>query len=79
MQGVFFRDFTQRSASSLGLTGWVRNTENGAVEIMVEGEKDKIECLLGRIKEGPPLSRVDSVDKDWESFTGEYQDFRITW
>lgn len=79
VQGVFFRDHTQRWAASLGLTGWVRNLLDGRVEIMVEGSKEKIQSLHGKLKQGPPLSRVNSVDLRWEDHLGEFEDFRITW
>ncbi|MBW1933376.1 MAG: acylphosphatase, partial [Deltaproteobacteria bacterium] len=39
VQGVFFRDHTQRWASSLHLRGWVRNLRDGRVEVLVEGNK----------------------------------------
>lgn len=79
VQGVFFRDHTQRWAASLGLMGWVRNITDGRVEIMVEGNKEKIQSLVGRLKQGPPLARVESVDVAWEEHQGEFEDFRITW
>jgi acylphosphatase len=79
VQGVFFRDHTQRWAAPLGLTGWVRNVMGGRVEIMVEGPKDKIQSLLGRLKQGPPLARVDCLEVEWEDHLGEFEDFRITW
>lgn len=79
VQGVFFREHTRKWATSLGLTGWARNTEDGQVEITVEGERDTIERLLELLRLGSPLSRVDFLDVDWEVYTGEFQDFRITW
>ena len=77
VQGVFFRDHTRRWAASMGLSGWVRNLPDGRVEALVEGEKEKILSLEGRLKEGPPLSRVVSVQAEWEEYTGEFSDFRI--
>ena len=79
VQGVFFRDHTQRWAASLGLTGWVRNIIDGRVEIMIEGHKEKIQSLLGKLKQGPPLARVESVDVEWKDHHGEFEDFQITW
>jgi acylphosphatase len=79
VQGVFFRDHTQRWASSLGLLGWVKNLPDGRVEALVEGDKKKILNLERRLKEGPPMSRVDNVHTEWEEYTGEYLDFCITW
>ncbi len=79
VQGVFFRDHTQKLASSLGIFGWVKNLASGEVEILVEGEKERIEALLGFVKKGPPLSRVESVDIEWTAYKGDHKDFRVTW
>ena len=79
VQGVFFRDHTRRWASSLDLTGWVRNTMDGRVEVLAEGDKGRIENLISRLKEGPPIAHVENVEVDWEEYRGEFSDFRITW
>ena len=79
VQGVFFRDHTRRWASSLGLTGWVRNMPDGRVEAVAEGEKENIETLIERLKQGPPMANVDRVQTEWEDYSGEFSDFRITW
>ncbi len=79
VQGVFFRDFARRWASNLGLTGWVKNLWDGRVEVVAEGEQEKIESLLARLKEGPPAARVDKVDVSWEEYKAEFADFRIAW
>ncbi|MCJ7579629.1 MAG: acylphosphatase [Candidatus Aminicenantes bacterium] len=79
VQGVFFRDHTQKWASSLGVCGWVKNLVSGQVEILAEGEKDRIEGLIGLVRKGPPLSRVESLEIEWAAYKGNYKDFRITW
>jgi acylphosphatase len=79
VQGVFFRDHTRRWAASLGLKGWVRNVYDGRVEIIAEGEKGKVESLIDRLREGPPISRVENVEVAWEEYTGEFSDFRVTY
>jgi len=79
VQGVFFRDHTQRWASSLDLTGWVRNLRDGRVEALAEGDKEKIEELISRLEEGPPLAHVENVEVSWEDYKGEFGDFRITY
>jgi acylphosphatase len=79
VQGVFFRDHTQRWASSLSLTGWVRNLWDGRVEVLAEGKKKNIEDLINRLKGGPPLARVEKVDVSWEEYKSEFTDFQITW
>ncbi len=77
VQGVFFRDHTQRWAVSLGVLGWVKNLAGGEVEILAEGEKERIEDLLGFVRKGSPLSRVESLDIEWTSYIGNYENFRI--
>ncbi len=79
VQGVFFRDHTRRWASSLDLTGWVRNLGDGRVEALAEGDKEKVDELIVRLHEGPPLARVENVDIEWEDYKGEFKDFRVTY
>jgi acylphosphatase len=79
VQGVFYRDHTRRWASSMGLSGWVRNLADGRVETLVEGEKEIIQDLERKLKKGPPLSRVENVHTEWEDYIGEFFNFRITW
>lgn len=78
VQGVFFRAAAQREARRLGLTGWVKNRADGAVEILAEGDEDEIKEFVGWANKGPGAARVDGVDVRWRSFSGEYHDFRIT-
>jgi len=61
VQGVFFRSTTQENAKSLGLTGWVRNTKQGGVEIFAEGEPDSLQALDEWCHHGPPSAEVKSV------------------
>ena len=78
VQGVGFRWSTVEEARRIGgLSGWVRNLDDGRVEAVVEGPKDKVEALLRWARQGPPSSRVDQVDFAWESPTGEFKGFGI--
>ncbi|MFQ6083542.1 MAG: acylphosphatase [Candidatus Aminicenantia bacterium] len=79
VQGVFFRDHTRTWAKSLDLTGWVMNLSDGRVEVIAEGEKENIEKLIKKLKEGPPSARVDEVDVKREEYRGEFGDFQIRW
>lgn len=78
VQGVFFRDYTKKEADKLGLTGWVKNTDNG-VEIIAEGDKNKLRKLIIAAKKGSPLSKVENVDYDYSSYTGKFDDFFINY
>lgn len=77
VQGVYYRDFTRSQASALRLTGWVRNVPDGRVEAAVEGEREKIDLLIERLYAGPPASRVDDVQVDWEEYSGEFTGLHV--
>jgi acylphosphatase len=62
VQGVFFRDSTRRLAERYGVTGWVRNRADGAVEAVFEGEAEAVERLVEFVHEGPRGARVARVD-----------------
>jgi acylphosphatase len=62
VQGVFFRDSTQKEAASRGVAGWVRNRDDGAVEAVFEGDPDAVEALVEFCRSGPSRADVDSVD-----------------
>jgi acylphosphatase len=62
VQGVFFRDSVRRRASSTAVSGWVRNTGEGAVEGVFEGEPGAVEALVAFCREGPRGARVDRVE-----------------
>jgi|688.fasta_scaffold176761_3 acylphosphatase len=76
VQGVGFRDFTTSKATTLKLTGWVKNLKDGRVEIVVEGTSVGIDKLMDAVKKGPSGSRVDKVDRNEESPTGEFRQFK---
>ncbi len=61
VQGVGFRWFVHREASELELRGWVRNTEDGDVEIVAAGMPEDLTDLRASVKRGPRGSRVDRV------------------
>lgn len=61
VQGVFFRDTTQRVASRLGLTGFVRNQPDGSVYIEAEGDENSLQQLLTWCQDGPQHAAVENV------------------
>jgi acylphosphatase len=79
VQGVSFRYHTYELAKKLGITGWVRNTSDGKVEAVFEGDRDKIEKVLEFCKRGPSLARVEKVEVKEEKFKGEFKDFKIVY
>jgi acylphosphatase len=79
VQGVGFRWFVHREASELELRGWVRNTEDGDVEVVASGTAEDIAELRASLKKGPRGSRVDRVVEHHleESEARDLQSFRI--
>lgn len=63
VQGVGFRWFVEREASAIGVGGWVRNNDNGSVEVLASGSDEQLAKLRTRLKEGPRASRVDEVQE----------------
>jgi len=61
VQGVFYRATTQQTAQRLGLTGWVRNRDDGAVELVACGDAAKLDKLEEWLRQGPPRSKVEAV------------------
>ena len=61
VQGVGFRWFVHREAAEIGLRGWVRNTEDGHVEVLAAGEPDQMKDLVLALGKGSRGSRVDAV------------------
>jgi acylphosphatase len=78
VQGVGFRYYTRDEALRLGLRGWVRNLDDGRVEVVAEGPEEALQQLVAWLGRGPRSARVDRVDTRWEAATGQYHDFRIT-
>jgi acylphosphatase len=70
VQGVFFRDSTESEASSKGVSGWVRNRDDGSVEAVFEGDQDAVEALVEFCRSGPSKADVDDVEVSEEEPEG---------
>ncbi len=77
VQGVGFRWYILREAEEIGVTGYVRNTWSGEVEIVAEGEEWQIEALHEKAKQGPMRSRVTAVRVVKEAANNEFNKFEI--
>lgn len=77
VQGVGFRWSARDKAASLGLSGWVRNTEDGRVELVAEGGAEELERFSGWLREGPPGARVERVETEAIRPSGAFRSFRI--
>ena len=62
VQGVGFRYFVFRQARRFGIVGWVRNLDNGCVELQAAGEADPMREFLDQVRTGPSFSYVSRVD-----------------
>lgn len=77
VQGVGFRYTAESIAHRLELTGWVKNLQDGRVELVCEGPKEKIEELFASLLEGAMGRHIKKTDCRWEEPTNEFKDFRV--
>ena len=77
VQGVGYRYFTIKQASAYGLHGWVRNTHDGRVEALIEGNVEDLHKITEDMKKGPWSARVDGIDVDWSEYRGEFTSFGV--
>ncbi|MBZ0169286.1 MAG: acylphosphatase [Kofleriaceae bacterium] len=71
VQGVCFRAYTVDEAAAGGVAGWVRNTPDGRVEAVFEGEQPAVEAMIAWCHKGPPAARVNGVEMVWGEPKGE--------
>ena len=76
VQGVFYRNWTEQTARSLGLSGWVRNCMDGTVEAVVAGEAEDVRTFIALAHEGPAAARVARIEESEEAEV-EYEGFAI--
>ncbi|RMA93337.1 acylphosphatase [Hydrogenothermus marinus] len=77
VQGVYYRKFTKETADRLGLKGWVKNLPDGTVEVVAEGDEDKLKELLENLYKGPPLAEIIDIDYEFLNKDGGFTDFEI--
>lgn len=77
VQGVGFRYSAEEAARRLGLSGWVANRDDGSLELLAEGPKDRLLDFIAWLHEGPPAARVDSVRAHPVAPTGHYSGFSV--
>ncbi len=76
VQGVGFRFVAESIASSLGLTGWVKNLRDGRVEVVAEGSKEALNEFLSKIKKRMQ-HYINDADISWQGATGEFKEFEV--
>jgi len=77
VQGVGFRFSVRSYASSLGLTGFVRNLPNGNVEVVAEGKKDALKKLVEFVRKGGHYARIEQIEERWLNAKNEFSSFEI--
>ena len=78
VQGVGYRWWTDREATGLGVTGSVRNLEDGSVEVIAYGNPDQMDRLEKALRRGPPMSEVERIDRTSLTASDVPADFTIT-
>lgn len=77
VQGVGYRYFVRREAQARGLVGTVRNLADGAVEVIAEGERARLEGLVQALERGPTAAEVERVDCEWGVAEGIASGFSV--
>lgn len=77
VQGVGYRAFVKKTAEKLGLSGTVRNMGDRRVEIIAQGEEDKLKELAKKCEDGPFFAEVKNVVVDWEEVDRKFTGFTI--
>lgn len=79
VQGVFFRAYTRDAAIRNAVAGWVRNLRDGRVEAVFEGDTEQVAKMIDWCRTGSPVSHVDDVQVLEEGYSGEFDNFSITY
>ncbi len=77
VQGVGFRYYVQAAAQDLGIAGWVRNSADGAVEVLAAGTAEQLAALHAKLRSGPRAARVDGVEVEPAAPPANAHTFRI--
>ena len=76
VQGVFFRRSAKIKADELGIVGWVKNCDDGSVEVMAQAEKKQVDQFIKWCKKGPPFAKVEKVEVDFRP-DEDFPDFSV--
>ena len=76
VQGVFFRNFIKENAEKDDVRGFVRNLEDGRVEVFLEGDNDKVDKMIEICKKGPKHSQIKKVEEKEEKFQ-DFKNFKV--
>lgn len=77
VQGVRYRTYVQESATQLQLVGYVKNLQDGTVEVVAQGMPDRLKEFVEYLNEGSLLAKVESVSVDWRTASATYTEFSL--
>lgn len=77
VQGVFFRNFVKENAEQLDLGGFVRNLDDGRIEIIAEGDGDNLKKFIEICKKGPKFASIRETKVEERGYSGELKEFKI--
>ncbi|WP_372947967.1 acylphosphatase [Mariniphaga sp.] len=77
VQGVGFRYFVQKRANDFNIKGWVKNTRDGSVVVMAQGDFNDMETFMDHLRLGPSMARVLKVEKSQMPELEDFSDFSI--
>lgn len=78
VQGVGFRYYVHRSARRHLLSGWVKNLEDGKVEVVAEGDEEELRLFIKEMEKGSRFSTVQNVKVEWQAYSNKFRNFEIT-
>jgi acylphosphatase len=76
VQGMFFRNFIKENAEKIGVNGFVRNLEDGRVEVFIEGDTESVSKMIGICEKGQRDSEIQNVEVKPEKHQG-FRNFKI--
>lgn len=76
VQGIFFRQFVKDNADKFNVKGYVRNLEDGRIEIFLEGDQEKVDSMILLCKSGPKHANIRKIEEKPEPFQ-EFKEFKI--
>ncbi len=77
VQGVYFRNRTQKQAAKLNILGWVKNLGDGRVEAIFEGEKGQVEKIINWAQRGPLFAQVKELKVERQDYKGGFSSFEV--
>ncbi|MEK6898004.1 MAG: acylphosphatase [Nanoarchaeota archaeon] len=76
VQGIFFRNFVKENAEVHNVKGFVRNLEDGRVEVFLEGDNENVDKMIELCKKGPKHSQIRNVEIKEEKFQ-DFKNFKV--